>query len=78
MNNYLNEFIGQLIKKTPDEQNFHQAVREVFENVMPVIEAEAKYHEGIVRMNGINFETEIKIVVEGGSDGSDNKVIIIE
>ncbi len=45
MNSYLNDFMEQLVKKTPNEQNFHQAVREVFENVMPVIETEAKYRQ---------------------------------
>ena len=36
-------FIAQVVAKNPGETEFHQAVREVAESVMPIIEATPAY-----------------------------------
>ena len=39
------EFMGRVIAKNPQEHEFHQAVREVAESVMPVVEATPAYRQ---------------------------------
>ncbi len=39
------QFMGQVMAKNPGEHEFHQAVREVFESVMPVVEANPVYRK---------------------------------
>jgi len=39
------EFIAKVIAKNPGEAEFHQAVREVVESVMPIIEKNKKYQD---------------------------------
>ena len=39
------EFMEQVVSKNPGEQEFHQAVREVVESVMPVVEATPAYRK---------------------------------
>jgi len=41
----IEEFIAKVIEKNPGELEFHQAVREVVESVMPFIEKNPKYQE---------------------------------
>ncbi|MDD5085196.1 MAG: glutamate dehydrogenase, partial [Candidatus Omnitrophica bacterium] len=41
--NSVEEFMEKVIKKNPGETEFHQAVREVVESVMPFIEGNPKY-----------------------------------
>ncbi|MGI6414742.1 MAG: NADP-specific glutamate dehydrogenase [Thermoguttaceae bacterium] len=38
-------FMDQVIARNPGEPEFHQAVREVVESIMPVVEATPAYHE---------------------------------
>lgn len=45
MSKAVEEFMGKLIEKNPGETEFHQAVREVVESVMPFIEENHKYKE---------------------------------
>ena len=43
---YVDEVIELVVKKNPDEPEFHQAVKEVLESLRPVIEAnEEKYRK---------------------------------
>lgn len=45
MTGYAEEFMDQLIKKTPAEPEFHQAVQEVLENASPIIESKPEYRK---------------------------------
>jgi len=42
----IEDFMAKLIQKNPGEVEFHQAVREVLESVMPFIEENPKYQQG--------------------------------
>ena len=45
----INEFMAKLIAKNPGETEFHQAVKEVVESLMPFIDENPKYkHEKIL------------------------------
>jgi glutamate dehydrogenase/leucine dehydrogenase len=46
MSKKIEEFMAKVIEKNPGELEFHQAVREVVESVMPFIEENPKYQEG--------------------------------
>jgi len=41
--NLVNEFMAKIIAKNPGEKEFHQAVREVTESLIPFIEENPKY-----------------------------------
>lgn len=41
----IEEFMNEVIRKNPGETEFHQAVREVVESIMPFIEKNPKYQE---------------------------------
>ena len=41
----IEEFMELVVKKNPGEVEFHQAVREVVESVMPFIEKNPKYQK---------------------------------
>jgi glutamate dehydrogenase (NADP+) len=45
MTKRIEEFMAKVIEKNPGETEFHQAVREVAESVMPFIEANPKYQK---------------------------------
>ena len=45
MSKKIEEFMAKVIEKNPGELEFHQAVREVVESVMPFIEENPKYQE---------------------------------
>ncbi|MFC1658565.1 NADP-specific glutamate dehydrogenase [Candidatus Omnitrophota bacterium] len=45
MNKRIDDFMAKVIQKNPGETEFHQAVREVSESVMPFIEENPKYQE---------------------------------
>ncbi|MBU0548395.1 MAG: NADP-specific glutamate dehydrogenase [Candidatus Omnitrophica bacterium] len=45
MSKKIEEFMDLVVKRNPGETEFHQAVREVVESVMPFIEKNAKYQE---------------------------------
>ena len=42
-NQYLNELMERVVKRNPNEPEFHQTVKEVFESIEPVIEARPDY-----------------------------------
>src|SRR5512133_204490 len=44
LNLKVNEFMAKVIAKNPGESEFHQAVKEVVESLMPFIESNPKYH----------------------------------
>lgn len=44
LNVKVNEFMAKVIAKNPGESEFHQAVKEVVESLMPFIEENPKYH----------------------------------
>jgi len=46
MSKRIEEFMAGVIEKNPGEVEFHQAVREVAESVMPFLEENPKYQEG--------------------------------
>ncbi len=39
----VNDFMAKVIAKNPGESEFHQAVKEVVESIMPVIEENPKF-----------------------------------
>ena len=41
----VDKFMGAVVAKDPEEVEFHQAVREVVDSVMPVVESEPAYRE---------------------------------
>jgi glutamate dehydrogenase/leucine dehydrogenase len=45
MSKKIEEFIAKVIEKNPNEPEFHQAVREIVESVMPFIEKNPKYQK---------------------------------
>ena len=45
MSKRIEDFLAEVIKKNPGESEFHQAVREVVESVMPFIEKNPKYQQ---------------------------------
>ena len=45
LNVKVNEFMAKVIAKNPGESEFHQAVKEVVESLMPFIDANPKYKE---------------------------------
>jgi len=45
MSKKIEEFMGMVAKKNPGEVEFHQAVREVVESLMPLIEENPKYQD---------------------------------
>ena len=45
MSKRIEEFMAKVIERNPGEQEFHQAVREVTESVMPFIEKNPKYQK---------------------------------
>ena len=45
MQKKIKDFMAELVKKNPGETEFHQAVQEVVESVMPFIEKNPKYQE---------------------------------
>jgi len=48
MPGYVEEFMDRLIKKTPAQPEFHQAVREVLECVVPVVEFNPSYRKAMI------------------------------
>jgi glutamate dehydrogenase/leucine dehydrogenase len=46
LNVKVNDFMAKVIAKNPGETEFHQAVKEVVESIMPVIEENPKYKHG--------------------------------
>jgi len=48
MPGYVEEFMDRLIKKTPAQPEFHQAVREVIECVVPVLEFNPNYRKAMI------------------------------
>ncbi len=48
MPGYVEEFMDRLIKKTPAQPEFHQAVREVLECVVPVVEFNPNYRKAMI------------------------------
>src|SRR4030042_6700871 len=45
MSKKIDEFMAKVIEKNPGEPEFHQAVREVVESVMPFIEKNPQYQQ---------------------------------
>ena len=48
LNVKVNEFMAKVIAKNPGESEFHQAVQEVVESLMPFIEENPKYQHAKV------------------------------
>ncbi|MBU1726175.1 MAG: NADP-specific glutamate dehydrogenase [Candidatus Omnitrophica bacterium] len=46
MSKKIADFMNKVIEKNPEQKEFHQAVREVAESVMPYIEKNPRYQEG--------------------------------
>ncbi|NLX03842.1 MAG: NADP-specific glutamate dehydrogenase [Phycisphaerae bacterium] len=46
MSRFVDSFMEKLIAKNPGEPEFHQAVREVVESVMPIVESTPRYKQG--------------------------------
>lgn len=45
MSNSVEQFLGQVVARNPGQPEFHQAVREVLESVMPVVESTPAYRQ---------------------------------
>ncbi len=67
-NQYLNELMEKVIKRNQGEPEFHQAVREVFESLEPVVEKEPKYIESGVLERLVEPERIIKFRVPWTDD----------
>lgn len=50
----VNDFMTKLIEKNPGEPEFHQAVQEVIESIMPFIEANPKYEKANILERLVN------------------------
>ncbi|MBK5203693.1 MAG: hypothetical protein JJE45_08245, partial [Prolixibacteraceae bacterium] len=48
LNVKVNEFMAKVIAKNPGETEFHQAVKEVTETIMPFIQEHPKYQQAKV------------------------------
>ncbi len=51
MKKKVEEFMRKVIEKNPGEPEFHQAVREVVESIMPFIEKNPKYQKNKILEN---------------------------
>ena len=45
-NQYLNELMERVVKRNPNEPEFHQTVEEVLSSIEPVLEANPEYITG--------------------------------
>ena len=45
MSKAVDAFMAEVVAKNPSEPQFHQAVREVVESVMPVVDANPAYRQ---------------------------------
>jgi glutamate dehydrogenase (NADP+) len=49
MSDYINDILNKVVKKNPEQQEFHQAVKEVLDSLRPVVERHPKYKKhGII------------------------------
>ena len=71
---YLNELMETVIKRNPNEPEFHQAVREVLESLEPVIEQSPEYVTSGVLERLVEPERIIKFRVPWTTD--DGRVVV--
>ena len=62
-NQYLNELMERVVKRNPNEPEFHQTVKEVLESIEPVIEARPEYIKSGVLERMVEPERIIKFRV---------------
>ena len=67
-------FMSQLIEKNPGEREFHQAVREVVESVMPVVEATPAYRRAKILERMVEPERVIMFRVPWVDDSGEVQV----
>jgi len=68
------QFMEKVIAKNPAEVEFHQAVREVAESVMPVVESTPRYKEGRILERIVEPERVIMFRVPWQDDGGEVQV----
>ncbi|MFA6079181.1 MAG: NADP-specific glutamate dehydrogenase [Candidatus Omnitrophota bacterium] len=81
MSKKIDQFMANVISKNPGEVEFHQAVREVVESVMPFIEANPKYEKAKILERMVEPERVIMFRVPWQDDKGDihiNKAYRIE
>ena len=73
-NAYLNRVMESVIKKNPDEKEFHQTVREVFESLEPVIDAHPEYEKAGLMERMVEPERTIEFRVTWVDDNGNVQV----
>ena len=73
-NQYLNELMDRVVKRNPNEPEFHQTVKEVFESIEPVIEARPDYITSGVLERMVEPERIIKFRVPWMDDNGNVQV----
>ncbi len=74
MSGLVDSFMQTVVEKNPAEHKFHQAVREVVEWVMPVVEANSEYKEGKILERMVEPERVIQFRVPWVDDKGDVQV----
>jgi len=75
MSRKIEEFMGLVVKKNPGETEFHQAVREVVESVMPFIEENPKYQKAKILERMIEPERTVIFLVSCLDDQGEFQII---
>lgn len=65
MSSALNDFMQEVKAKNPGENEFHQAVEEVVETLMPVLEKHAEYRKAKILERIVEPERTISFRVPG-------------
>ncbi|MBO5202991.1 MAG: NADP-specific glutamate dehydrogenase, partial [Clostridia bacterium] len=73
-NQYLNELMERVVKRNPNEPEFHQTVKEVLESIEPVIEARPDYIKSGVLERMVEPERIIKFRVPWVDDNGNVQV----
>ncbi|MBN2427076.1 MAG: NADP-specific glutamate dehydrogenase [Deltaproteobacteria bacterium] len=74
MKKKIEDFLASVVRKNPAELEFHQAVREVVESVMPFIEDNPKYDEARILKRIVEPERVIMFRVPWATDKGEIKV----
>jgi glutamate dehydrogenase (NADP+) len=74
MSKRIEEFIAKVVEKNPGETEFHQAVREVTESIMPFIEKNPKYEKAKILERLVEPERVIMFRVPWLDDNGDIRI----
>ena len=68
-NNYLDEVYRDIYRRNPGQKEFHQAVREVFGSLVPVVERDKRYEQAAILERISDYERTVIFQVPWMDDG---------